>query len=298
VARAVDFLASAQLEYGEFRAYACGARDLSAERIFESSPFPTSLVLHALEFVEGKRAEAMIDRGVDFLSAEIEGPGLFRFFGSRSLRSLPIDVDDTACASLVLRRHHPLIAERANEATILANQDASALFYTWVGVPQEFNDIDAVVNANVVCYLGESGHVREACAYLVDMIRSGRERESYRYYLDNLALYYAVSRAYASGVDSLADAAEALARKVEREQLNDGSFGDELQTAWAICALLGVGYSDRVVLEPAVQFLEHRQRDDGSWPARAAYLYPGRYYYGSEELTTAFALEALARSVT
>ncbi len=223
------------------------------------------------------------------------GPGLFGYYGSRNLQSFPVDLDDTACVSFALGDRHPLTASRANEGTIMANRDAFGRFYTWLGLPREGNDIDAVVNANVVCYLGERADMQATSRYLVDTIRSDRASDSYVYYLDDMALYYAVSRAYASGVDSLAGAGEAVVDKIAQRQRRDGSFGDELQTAWAICSLLSFGYWDRVAIEEGAHLLMHRQREDGSWPALAAYLGPAPFY-GSEELTTGFALEALARS--
>ena len=68
----------------------------------------------------------------------------------------------------------------------------------------------------------------------------------------------------------------------------------------AISTLVNCGLTRIDVQERAAQWLVAAQREDGSWPARAFYAGPEppavhAYYWGSEELTTAMCLEALAR---
>jgi hypothetical protein len=294
VDRALEFLVSAQLRHGEFKAYGCADHDLRGKRHFDSSPFATSLVVLSLRFVNDLRAASMIDRAVAFLSREMIGEGLFRYYSSRNPKHIPFDLDDTVCASLALRDAHPLIAWGANLERIIANRDPGGRFYTWLDIPPASNSIDAVVNTNVICYLGQRFETRAACQYVVDLVRQHRERGSYRYYLSDLALYYGMSRAYAHGVESLGEARDAVVEKIERLRRSDGSFGDELATAWAICVLLCFKDGRDAALDEALAFLECRQEGNGSWRALAAYRGPAPYY-GSEELTTAFCLEALAR---
>jgi hypothetical protein len=140
--------------------------------------------------------------------------------------------------------------------------------------------------------LGERDETRSACRYLIDTIEGGHERESYLHYLDDMTLYYAVSRAYAHGAQSLSGARGAIVEKVLQRGNDDGSFGDELATACAVCTLANFEYDDGERLERAARYLEGRQRPDGSWRRAAMYLQPG-IYYGSEELTTALSIEAL-----
>jgi hypothetical protein len=292
--RALEFLATSQLPYGEFQVYACASLDLANGRRFESSPFGTSLVVQCLRSVYGSRATPMIARAIQFVSSEMVGPGLFRYYGSRNGRAIPIDLDDTACASLALEHVHPLIVWRANVPLIVANQNPAGLFYTWLNVPAAANGVDAVVNANIVRYLGECEQTALACRFLVNVIRQDREEESYRYYPDNLALYYALASAYATGVTALMPARDAILAKIRDQQHSDGTFGDELATARAMCAILNLGGCELDALDAAARSLWKRQRSNGSWAARPAYLGPAPYY-GSEEITTAFCLEALGR---
>ena len=109
-----------------------------------------------------------------------------------------------------------------------------------------------------------------------------------------MILYYAVSRAYARGASSLGGAKEAIIEKVLLRSNDDGSFGDELSTACAVCSLVDFEYKGITRLRDAARYLEERQSADGSWRRIAMFCQPGRYY-GSEELTTALCLEALTK---
>jgi hypothetical protein len=219
-------------------------------------------------------------------------PGLFQYYTSKNTNSIGFDLDDTARASVALQQSHPLVAGGLNVECFLENRNEAGLFYTWVGDTAPENDIDSVVNANVVLYLGGRDETRSACRYLIDTIESGREGDSYRYYLDDMTLYYAVSRAYAHGASSLAGAKEMILEKVLLRSKDDGSFGDELATACAVCSLVDFEYKGVTRLRDAARYLEERQSADGSWRRVAMFCQPGRYY-GSEELTTALCLEAL-----
>jgi hypothetical protein len=234
----------------------------------------------------------MTNKAKSFLTEEMRGPGLFQYYTSKNTNSISFDLDDTACASVALQQSHPLIAGGCNVEYFLENRNDAGLFYTWVGGTAQENDIDSVVNANVVLYLGDRDETRSACRYLIDTIESGREGDSYRYYLNDMTLYYAISRAYAHGTSSLGEAREAIIDKTLQLSKDDGSFGDELVTACAVCSLANLGYAGVTRLRDASRYLEERQSENGSWRRVAMFCQPGRYY-GSEELTTALCLEAL-----
>jgi hypothetical protein len=234
----------------------------------------------------------MTKKALSFLTEEMWGPGLFQYYTSKNTRSIDFDLDDTACASVALQRSHPFIMRGYNIRHFIENRNEADLFYTWVGDAVMANDVDSVVNANVVLYLGDRDETKSACRYLIDTIKSGCESDSYHYYLDDMTLYYAVSRAYAHGTSSLSGAREALIEKVLQFSKDDGSFGDELATASAMCSLANLGYDGVTRLRDAARYLEKQQKADGSWRRVAMYHEPG-VYYGSEELTTALCLEAL-----
>ena len=291
VRRGLRFLHENQLPYGEFRTYASPSIDLDVA-FFDSSVFVTTFVLYSIAGVDSPCTTTMTNKATSFLTDEMRGPGLFRYYTSKNIRSIGFDLDDTACASVVLRRISPFVVRDRNVETFIENRDEAGRFYTWVGDSALENDVDSVVNANVVLYLGDRDETKSACRYLIDTIRSGCESDSHRYYLDDTTLYYAVSRAYAHGTSSLSGARDAIIERVLLLGKDDGSFGDELATACAVCSLANFGYDGLTRLKDALRYLEGRQRADGSWRRVAMFQQPGMYY-GSEELTTALCLEAL-----
>ena len=259
---------------------------------FDSSVFVTTFVLYSIARIDCPSRTTMTKKAISFLTEEIWGPGLFQYYTSKNTNSIGFDLDDTACASVTLQQSHPLVAGGRNVEYFLENRNEAGLFYTWIGDTAPENEIDSVVNANVVFYLGDRDETRSACRYLIDTIESGREGVSYHYYLNDMTLYYAVSRAYAHGTSSLGGAREAIIEKTLQLSKDDGSFGDELATACAICSLANFGYDGVTRLRNASRYLEERQSVNGSWRRVAMFCQPGRYY-GSEELTTALCLEAL-----
>lgn len=327
VARGLDFLRRGQLPSGEFRAYRARDAALEQERVEDSSPFPTALIAYSLGVVGGEAAGAMLEKAVGFFVDEMEGPGLWRYWTKRHEYHsvIPPDLDDVACVSLVLRQQG--VAFPSNRELILANRDRRGLFHTWltprwpppasarfwrVALPQlanpvklyyfwklnesEPDDVDCVVNANVLFYLGDGPETRPVAEYLIDAFRRGREECCDKWHLNRFTFYYVVARNARAGVAGLGELREEAAARIAGAARPDGRIGaDALETALAVCALLD-WRSEPAELEPAVAFLLSAQREAGDWP-RAALYYggPKKYYgWGSEELTTGFCLEALA----
>ena len=108
--------------------------DLNLERdcVFDSSPFPTALITYSLGLADQETVGDVLNKALRFLRAEMEGPGLWRYWTRvrPSHATIPPDLDDTACVSFVLRRHG--VAFRNNEKHILANRTREGIFYTWV----------------------------------------------------------------------------------------------------------------------------------------------------------------------
>ena len=293
VQRGLRFLQDNQLPYGEFRTYASPSTDMRVTS-FDSSVFVTTFVLYSIARIDCPRRTMMTNKAISFLTEEMRGPGLFQYYTSKNTNSIGFDLDDTACASVALEQSNPLIAGGCNVEYFLGNRDEAGLFYTWVGDTVLENDVDSVVNANVVLYLGDRDETRSACRYLIETIENDREDDSYSYYLDAITLYYTVSRAYAHGATSLGGARARIIEKVLQRSNDDGSFGDELATACSVCSLANFEYEDVTRLRQAARYLEEQQSANGSWRRVAIFCQPGRYY-GSEELTTALCLEALTR---
>lgn len=296
---ALEFLAARQLPSGELPTLFATSRDLDDGRQLDSCVFAAAVAGCGLRLLGGDPlAGALLRRIRGFLVLEMGDQGLWRYWTASSAKPIDPDLDDTALASFVLADDHPELAA-VSRAAMLANRDERGRFRTWVREAGEPNDVDSVVNANVALSLGGGDEVAAACAELNVLLTGGGVRRPYRYYLDDVALFHAIARAHAHGVGALAPAIGPLRAGLLRLQREDGSFGDELQTALAIAALAYCGDRSGTALEAAASALLRAQRADGGWPARALYAGPEppaplSVWFGSEELTTAVCVEALA----
>jgi hypothetical protein len=328
VERGITFLHERQLSSGEFPCYVSTDLTLRTDRQADSSPFATALIAYSLGFVDSPHARTMLGRAATFLRSEMEGPGMWRYWTREHPHHsvIPADLDDVACASFVLRREG--VAFPSNEALILANRDRGGRFHTWFAprLPLPWSpawwrvalwpwanplkayyfwklnecapdDVDGVVNANVLLYLGERPETLAACGYLADVLRAGREGECDKWHLNPFTFYYSVARAWQAGVPALGALRDEAVRRMVQRARSDGGIGDTaLDTALAACALMA-WESAPPELERAIEFLLAQQGEVGEWEAAMMwYGGPKRYCgWGSEALTTGFCLEALAR---
>jgi hypothetical protein len=301
VARAANFLDENQLYNGEFRSYLANNEAMYGGcALVDSCIFVTSCILYSLSFLNDPALAAMKRAAFRFLIQEMKPPGIWKYFSSRYPTKIDADVDDTACASFLLKELHPDIRAGRNIEIILGNRNQDGLFFTWLRGTGEPNDVDSVVNANVLLYLGERKETEAVSEYLKAIVADRRESETYYYYLDDLALYYAISRAYFNGLYSLRAAKEHIISQIEGRQRGDGSFGNDLLTGLAVCSLLNYSCADLTVLGSGIENLMDAQLADGAWRRQAYYAGPPppgprAAWFGSEELTTGFCLEALVR---
>jgi len=214
-----------------------------------------------------------------------------------------------------------------NRSLMLLNRDRTGLFYTWLvfrptltlnplywrtlcseftilrytafwkGPESEYNDIDGVVNANVLFYLGDRPETRRVISWLIEIVQSGREAVCDKWYRDPFTFYYALSRNRHAGIEAFDAVREPILARLAGAAQGDGQIGENaLHTALAANTL--INYDDRsTLLVRAVEFLQRTQGENGSWPG-APYYYGGpkkATSWGSAELTTGLCLEALHR---
>jgi hypothetical protein len=330
---ALDYLTRAQLPHGEFRTLLASDAELT-DGVFDSSPFVTTFVLHALSQVDRAPIAGMVERGLRFLESERELGGIWRYYSSRQWkhRRVPPDLDDTACASDALRLFGRPVPNnrwifrrcRTSEGRYRSwivparSSDLALRLYSRVAaladrkrlppMPDEeranprfasavddvpAGEVDPVVNANVILYLGDSGETRQVSGWLTGLCRTGVRGVYSPYYPDPLALYYMISRACWRNAPTLAAAGDSIVRETKALQQPDGSFGTPLATALAAGALLTFAPGEAATRQ-ALGSLLRTQRGEGSWPGRALYRGPVEFW-GSDELTTALALEGVAR---
>jgi hypothetical protein len=289
IGRGLEYLSSKQLEWGEFRSLTCLDDGLKRCR-FESSPFATTFVVDVLAALPGDKPASMRKRALDWLLGEQQPGGVWGYWAKRNsdFGKFPADLDDTATVSYALRSAG--VSFQDNRAIFDANRDAQKRFLTWIR-KDGYNDVDCAVNANVLMYLGESRP--EVCGWVVEQV--GKGTACAPYYPDPLAIDYLVTRAREKGVTCFAELDPVIGARLSKARQPDGSFGSALDDALAVTIALRTGTKD-LDLRPAVEKLLAAQRPEGDWPRKRFFVGPS-LRYGSEELTTAFAIEALHRFV-
>ncbi|MDQ4087427.1 MAG: hypothetical protein M3177_05395, partial [Pseudomonadota bacterium] len=225
--RGLLFLRHNQLEDGSFRVCTSIAPDMAGACSDDASVFPTALIAHCLSFAPA--ADALRERALDFLAAQMDRHGLWRHWthGHPQYAQLPPDLDDTSCASAVLAQGGRAFPD--NRRLLLANRDRSGLFFTWfvprprvtaaahmrVTLPQLLHaptlwlffartsaapyDVDAVVNANALSYLGRRRETEPAAALLLEVLRARREGQCDKWYENPFAIWYFFARALGDG---------------------------------------------------------------------------------------------------
>jgi hypothetical protein len=167
----------------------------------------------------------------------------------------------------------------------------------WKTTEARYDDVDAVVNANVLLYLGECRGTRAVTEWLVQIIHDGTEAVCDKWYRDRYSFYYALSRNHHRGVASFSATIGNILSRLEDASCANGKIGDHvLHTALAVNSLLNLGVCPSY-FDAAVGYIAGAQGDDGSWESQPLY-YGGPQLatsWGSPELTTGLCLEALAR---
>lgn len=304
IERGLDYLEGTVHDDGAWPSEVYLSLDRTGDPIPERPPFVAGLGALSMAECASPRAQRLRTRARTFLETIMEYPGVWRYWPT-----VPPDLDDTAVCSLVVGPHAWLALGRTLP-TVFRKRDDQGRFRTWLARGGDFatwDDVDSVVNANVVAWLGDRPETRNTQRWLMTLIDENREDGSSWYYPDPMDLYAALSRiapgtAGASGILSRLGpklAARIMARRDEQA----GHFGDTQRTAQALSAL------DRLAAWPtgyeasrAVDSLIESQSADGSWPAGLVWLgppppNPPSTGCASAALITAYCLEALERFV-
>ncbi|WP_144039852.1 hypothetical protein [Novosphingobium sp. TH158] len=322
---AVRFLTAAQLPDGSFNAYTSFLVDMDDEGTADPSVFPTALIGQCLAGVDD--AEALRAGVAAYLLGERSAAGLWHHWprSHPAFKATPADMDDTCCASRVLSQAG--LGEGACAELLLANRDGKGRFLTWfvpgwrwrgwqharATLPRLLHpllltlffrktsaapdDVDAGVNANALYYLGAFPGHRAVVDYLMAILRNGTEADADKWYDNRFVLWYLLARAL---VPLEPQAAPLILARMRGAVPSNG-----LEHALAVTTRSRCG-------QPAgpadLAALLDTQRADGSWRRAAVYFggreriadgrlapaHPDTPRWGSEELTTAFAIEALS----
>jgi hypothetical protein len=304
--KGLNFLYQNQLAWGEFRTLA-SFNPYFLGSYFDPSPFATGLLLYSISEIKDSRVEKIKKKAVDFLLSEKEEGGVWRFWTSRNKKFIIPDLDDISVISFALKREG--VEFEDNLPLIRKNRNEKKLFLTWLAREEERKkvtwwidkiykiyelakrDIDGVVNANVLIYLGENDP--SVCSFLNQLVKTDQPFSIH--YPSKLAFFYTLAKAYKNKITCLEKSREKIVKSVLSFFKPDGSFGNELETALALNTLLDFSYFGKEI-ERGMESLIKRQKKEGCWKKRVLFLGPFPYrYYGSEELTTGFVLEVFQK---
>jgi hypothetical protein len=327
IIQAVDYLHQHQFPNGEFCCY-IGHEDNMKDAIPDANVFPTSLICYSLFNVANlSKANHILHLAASFLQHQSMRGGVWNNFTRANpyFKVCPADVDNTACASIVLQnlqREYP-----DNKKLLYLNRNPNKLFYSWyafrpttitnkdywllmlrefkypinsllfwINVEAAKYDIDAAVNANVLFYLGLNEETQPIINYLIQLIEEQKEDDCDKWYRNPLTIYYFLSRILHKGIIELEAIRRPIIERILSQINSDGSIGQSaLDTALAIISLMKLNYHESEVTH-AIEYLLHNQGEYGNWPRWAIY-YGGPkklQCYGSEEITTGFCIEALS----
>ena len=302
-----DFLRRSQLPSGEFPTFRwrLGSDDRPE---YVKTVFITSTVLHCLtrlgHILDTSR---MTERAIRFVLDEAEN-GLWRFFG-RSSR-IHFDVD-TTCSSLASLWENGCRTDyEASAGFLLRYRNRSGAFNTWIldadpPFRKTDNIVDWVVNANVLFFYGLlNWQLPRTENYVICLARSHQLNRRSPYYTSPLAFGYFLSRAYKDGHNlRLAQTASSVEELVFRWGKN--VMSSPLYASLSAATLINFGTGNRspalrdletILITQLIDFAKLEELpleplfDDGP-------VMRHQTLYGSQSLTMAILLEALAKSL-
>lgn len=301
-----SFLAKEQLPDGSFKSFSSSSlKNFRCEKTYRSI-FPSALILACLNTVTevtgaSETIEKMKQKTVRFLLAQKSEHWSFNYWerGSEEAEKMPYpdDLDDTFCALSSLYSSDPSLVPAESLTKIVSlltfNETREGGPYrTWLvpeGAEAAWIDTDLAVNANVAYFLSlQDVDLPEIVSFVEEAIIKAKYVSPY--YPSLYPIAYFISRFYSGPKSGL------MQKHLLKKQKPTGAFGNPLETALAVSALLRLG-SDPMPLKKSIAYLLKTQAS-GEWKAEAFCMDPsigGRpYYAGSSALTAAFCLEALA----
>ncbi|MCX2479579.1 hypothetical protein OQY15_10800 [Pedobacter sp. MC2016-15] len=327
ILKGINYLHQNQFPNGEYCCY-IAYDDSMKHPIPEANLFPTSLISYALlNLTDHPKVQEMLQLTGNFLEYQSMHGGAWNNFTMAHpyFKICPADVDNTACASIVMKAINRNYQN--NEKILLYNRNKNQLFYTWFTVRHSFKgnkdywrlllrgfkhpmstflfwtqteagkyDVDGAVNANVLFYLGLRDETLPIINFMLDIIAENREDDCDNWYRNPFTIYYFFSRNLHSGKTALEPIRKPIVERILMTVKADGAIGGSvLDTALGIISLIKLDYRS-AVLANAIHYLTTQQGEYGEW-ARFPLYYGGPkklLCYGSEEITTGFCLEALA----
>ena len=331
IARGLAYLSQHQYPSGEFCCYIAADEPMQGWCITESTVFATMVVASCLlPFAARPETDVMLTRATNYLQYQMHRGGVWPVFSDRHPwhSIVPYDTDSLAYASALMQARGIDCPRPGNVPLLLANRNKKGLFYTWFLLRLRWqpnrthwrvtarevlhpitslffwranectrSDVDMGINTNILYYLGDVEATQPIIAELLRVIAEHREHDCDKWYRNPFTIYYLLSRVYQQGVIKLEPARQPIIQRILATAQPTGQLGKSVfDTALAVTTLLNLGCTAPAVGK-AVNFILQTQSAFGEWP-RWLFYYGGPKLlqgWGSEEITTGFCLEALAR---
>jgi hypothetical protein len=302
-----SFLDSSQLPSGEFQTKQWIGDD-SCEHALKfqiKSVFITSFVLHSLKIIAKHiNVKRSAQKALEFLLSEMEDQGLWRFYGKES--KIPFDIDCVCCILAALKEWEIEMDYEKIASRLLRYRNAKNIFNTWIldedphFAKINFNNVDWVANANVLFFYSLLGQrLQEVEQYLITFVKTEAFKQRSTFY-PPMSGVYCLTRAYADGKNKGLKPAISKIKEYLTSIEAENNLQDSLYTALATVALQNC-YERRAPNSQLIEDLMNMQQTDGRWPTGIFFSSVMRghpeisFKWGSDELTTAFALEAIAK---
>jgi len=265
--------------------------DFSQQTPAPEEIFTPMLVLNA--FADANLGAPEQERQLERVYQSFTAEGLVHFFADRE--KLIADIDCTSVALELMVKHGAWLPFDIDVTlnVIAGNVDAAGVLRVYIGDDpsrQERVDAAACVNALYLFYLLErEDEVAASEDYVWEHLTGAGLSQGTRYYSSPDIFLLFLSRLVRDfGVPRRRFAAALEERLRERFATPDSSA---LELAARVAAAANIG----LVAERDLSELVRQQRSDGSWPAAPCFRF-GRQerYFGSESLSTAWGLRALA----
>ncbi|MDD3003090.1 MAG: hypothetical protein PHS06_04470, partial [Candidatus Shapirobacteria bacterium] len=297
--RAISFIKSQQKKDDGFWSWSSLDRNNFDKAKKYNSIFPSVLILSCLDSIE--KSEKIKKKLVDFLLSQKSDYWSFNYWKRQAKESkrmpYPDDLDDTFCALSGIYKYDSKLIDGAAMAKIVTllttmEKKEGGPYKTWLvseSVDEAWKDVDLAVNSNIGYFLSLQEIELENINKLIKLAIEKKDLIS-PYYPSIYPIVYFISRFFFGKTECKKLVKIILMKK------NDDNWGNPLDTALAISALLNLGMDPKKV-RSSINYLIKNQKKNGSWKTSAFCIDPAinreTYYAGSMALTTAFCVEAL-----
>lgn len=300
--KGVFFLKRRQLSSGEFPTMVSQKPEMKNPSYIKS-PFFTALILHSIRHCNKlEEISNITQKAINFLIQERDDTGYWRFFGKGS--NIPPDLDDTCCALSALYLYGTKLDYETIANSLLRYRNSEGIFNTWIlnscqasKKNNYANYVDWVVNVNILFFYSLiKKPFPEIENYLCRIIRGKIFTNGSKYYNSPYSFIYFFTRLYADRqIKKFYLIIPVIKEYLLDTQNTNGGWGNSLEDAMSTISLIKTGFNG-LELEKAINNLICFQENDGGWPISpfSFYKYPNEiFFYGSRELNTAIALDAL-----